>query len=314
MAGYAYRAGGQGVPFCGQAPTGIMYMVQNVFLGENPDRALKQLPCGFQQVAGIVYDRLGPASGLGRNFFLQPSVDGFVVQSITLDDTTPVTIDNPLSWGVFSEGLDSLAVVPTGYLVGVNRQNHHMQILELPPAAIDSSQAPQAVPFAVAKMGLGTREGLLSAPVAVTVIDATVLILEDGNQRLQAVDVSGNPVPRFQNGTSSVVTLEQGSGITYLDLAVEGMGYIYVLSFVNNGLTAADYRLDIYDPQGNHLNRTTGVAAARLAVDTFRNVYTLNYEVVANTPRIEPSLSQWNPSTPEGCPTAPPVPTATPTP
>jgi hypothetical protein len=34
------------------------------------------------------------------------------------------------------------------------------------------------------------------------------------------------------------------------------------------------------------------------AVDTFRNVYTLNYETIANAPQIEPSLSQWAPSTP----------------
>jgi hypothetical protein len=317
MAGYAYRAGGQGVPFCGQTVSGIAYMLQNVFLAEDPDRALKQLPCGFQQVAGIVYDRLGPASGDGRNFFLQPTPDGFFVQSIVLDDSTPINLNNPLSWGVFSQGLDSLAVVPTGFVVGVNRQNHQMQILELPPAAVDSAEAPQAVPFAVTKMGLGTRAGLLSAPVAVAVIDATILILEDGNQRVQAVDVSGNPVMLFKNGTASTFALEQGTGIAYLDLGVEGLGYIYVLSYVNNGMTAADYRLDLYDPQGNFLARTTGVAAARLAVDTFRNVYTLNYEVVANAPRIEPSLSQWNPSTPEGCPTpsttavACPTPTAT---
>jgi hypothetical protein len=64
--------------------------------------------------------------------------------------------------------------------------------------------------------------------VAVAVIDATILILEDGNQRIQAVDVSGNPVLIFQNGTSNIVTLEQGTGITYLDLGVEGMGYLYV--------------------------------------------------------------------------------------
>ena len=189
-----------------------------------------------------------------------------------------------------------------------------MQILELPPAAVDSSQAPQAVPFAVAKMGFGTRTGLLNAPVAVAVRDATILILEDGNQRIQAVDVSGNPVMLFDNGTSSIVTLQPESGVTYLDLGVEGLGYMYVLSFVNEGTAVDDYRLDIYDPQGAFLTRTTGVAAARLAVDTFRNVYTLNYEVVANAPRIEPSLSQWNPSTPEGCPTAPPLPTPTATP
>lgn len=305
MAGYAYRAGGQGVPFCGQTLSGIQYMVQNVFLGENPNSGLKQLPCGFEQVAGIVYDRLGPVTGIGRNFFLQPTPSGFFVQSITLDDATPINLQNPLSWGVFSQALDSLAVVPTGYVVGVNSLNHQMQILELPAAPVDAAQAPQAVPFAVTKMGLGTRAGLLADPVAVAVFDATILILENGNQRIQAVDVSGNPVLIFQNGTSNIVTLEQGTGITYLDLGVEGMGYMYVLSFVNDGMAADDYRLDVYDPQGNFLTRTTGVAAARLAVDTFRNVYTLNYEVVANAPRIEPSLSQWNPSTPEGCPTPP---------
>ncbi len=167
----------------------------------------------------------------------------------------------------------------------------------------DPRNAPQAVPFPVSKMGYGTRVGLLNTPVAVTVFDATVLILENGNQRIQAVDVSGNPVLRFQNGTTNLVELEQGTGIVYLDLGVEGMGYMYVLSYVNDGATADDYRLDIYDPQGNQLLRATGIAAARLAVDTFRNVYTLNYETIANAPRVEPSLSQWNPMTPGGCPT-----------
>jgi len=305
MVGYAYEAGGQGVPFCGQTVSGIMNMLQNIFLADDPDRGLKQLPCGFTEAVGIVYDKLGPASGMGRNFFLQPTAQGFFLQSITLDDSTPINLNNPLSWGQFSQALDSLAVVPTGYVVGVNRQNHKMEILELPPQAVDASNAPQSVPFSVSKMGQGTRSGLLNAPVAVAVIDAAILILEDGNQRVQAVDVSGNPVLRFQNGTTSIVDLEKGSGIVYLDLGVEGMGYFYVLSFVNDAMTPADYRLDIYDPQGNFLTRTTGVAAARMAVDTFRNVYTLNYETIANAPRIEPSLSQWNPSTPAGCPTPP---------
>ncbi len=39
-----------------------------------------------------------------------------------------------------------------------------------------------------------------------------------------------------------------------------------------------------------------GVAAAGLAVDTFRNVYTLNYASVAGLARVEPSLSQWVPA------------------
>jgi hypothetical protein len=74
---------------------------------------------------------------------------------------------------------------------------------------------------------------------------------------------------------------------------------MYVLSYINDGRMVADYRVDIYTPQGNFLARTTGIAAARLAVDTFRNVYTLNYATIAGAPRVEPSLSQWEPSTPD---------------
>ena len=305
MAGYAYQAGGQGVTFCDETESGIMHIFQNVVLAQNPDRALKQLPCGFRQPAGIVYDKLGPVSGRGLNFFVQPTAQGFLVQSITLDDTTPVDLNNPLSWGRFTQALDAFAVVPTGYVVGVDRQNHNMEILELPAMPVNANDDPADVPYAVMKMGSGKRPGLLDTPVAVTVIDAAILILEQGNRRIQAVDVSGNPVLRFQNGTTSLVELERGLRVVYLDLGVEGKGYMYVLSFVNDGMDAADYRLDIYDPQGNFLTRTTGVAAARMAVDTFRNVYTLNYETIANAPSVEPSLSQWEPSTPAGCPTPP---------
>jgi len=190
-------------------------------------------------------------------------------------------------------------VVPTGYVVGVNRVSHKMEILQLPAAALPRAEAPEAVPFAVQKGGPGTRPGLMLVPVAVTVADATILVLEDGNKRVQAFDVSANPVLRFANGTSSVFKLaDQGADVVYLDLAVEAKGYIYVLSYVNDGLRAADYRLDVYTPQGDLLARTTGVAAARVAVDTFRNIYALNYETIAGAARVEPSLSQWGPSTP----------------
>ena len=106
------------------------------------------------------------------------TASGFFLQSITLDDSTPINLNNPLSWGVFSQALDSLAIVPTGYVVGVDRQNHKMEILEPPSKAVDAGNAPQAVPFAMMKMGLVPRAGLLSAPLAVAVIDATILILE----------------------------------------------------------------------------------------------------------------------------------------
>jgi hypothetical protein len=299
MAGYSFSAGGQGDrPYCGETGGGVMHLFQNVFLGDNPERGLKVLPCGFRHPAGIVYERLAPANG--RHFFFEPAADGqsYFLESVVLDTTTPFALNNPLAWGRFTQALESVAVVPTGYVVGVSRLTHKMEILQLPKMAVDRATAPEAVPFAVQKGGEGTREGLMNAPVAVAVLDATILVLETGNARIQAFDVSANPVRLFKNGTSATIELEKTADLEYLDIAVEGLGYMYVLSATNHGLTLNDYRLDVLTPQGNRLARTTGVAAARLAVDTFRNVYTLNYASVIGAPRVEPSLSQWVPSTP----------------
>jgi len=307
MAGYSFQAGGQNIALCDGGTASILQVIQNIFLGQNAQSGFKQLSCGFTQPVGIVYERLGPPDGTGMNFFLEPSTDSFLVKSVVADTSTPFDVSTAQAWGQFSEPLDSVALVPTGYLVGVNRMNHKMEILELPPAAVDSNQAPQSVAFAVQKMGLGTRPGLLGSPVALAVFGTTILILEDGNRRIQAVDVSGNPVLQFQGQTMSLIDLSavesDPSSVVYLDIGVEGLGYMYVLSYTNGGLSADDYRLDIWDPDGNHLLRKTGVAAARMAVDTFRNVYTLNYETIVGAPRVEPSLSQWEPSTPAGCPT-----------
>ena len=87
-------------------------------------------------------------------------------------------------------------------------------------------------------------------------------------------------------------------------MAVESTGWIYILSFVGSGRNASDYRLDLYDPNESrriYTSRTTGVAAAKLAVSLWRNVYTLNYEPLVGPHGPEPTISQWIPSTPDGC-------------
>ena len=294
--GYGFQAGGQGVTFCGETGGGVMYRVQNISLLAGTDRNFKELPCGFRQPAGIVYDRLGPANGAGRNFFVQSTANGFFLQSMVLDASTPLGF-SPLSWGRFSEPLDSLVVHPMGFVVGVNRDNHKMEILQLPDAAVDSNVAPDAIPFAVPKAGEGDRAGLLRAPVALTVFEGAILVLEAGNLRVQALDVSGNPVNLFGGQTSPTFALIEPNA-TYLDIGVDGLGYVYVLSFVGAGANASDYRVDIYTPDGVFLTRTPGMSAGRLTVDTFRSVYTLNFETLSGTPHIEPSLSQWVPITP----------------
>jgi hypothetical protein len=85
--------------------------------------------------------------------------------------------------------------------------------------------------------------------------------------------------------------------VTYLSMSTELKGYIYVLSYTGDGSSVTDYRLDIYQPNGPWLARTTGVNAAKVVVDMWRNLYTLNYEsLLGPGERTEPSVSTWIPS------------------
>lgn len=103
-------------------------------------------------------------------------------------------------------------------------------------------------------------------------------------------------------------TAANRANTTFLDLAVESKGFIYVLSYINDGSQPTDYYLDLYDPTGNYLStvpdsiKTTtpqNIVAGKITVDKFRNLYSLNYETIANPPAgPEPSLSHWEPTTP----------------
>jgi len=96
---------------------------------------------------------------------------------------------------------------------------------------------------------------------------------------------------------------------TYLDLGVEMQGFLYVLSYTGDGKAVENYKLDIYDPTGKWLSRTpdknkdpkaTGVNGARLVVDMWRSMYTLNFEhFLGPGDRTEPSVSTWLPTTPK---------------
>ncbi|BBB92572.1 MAG TPA: hypothetical protein PKA28_03910 [Methylomusa anaerophila] len=88
---------------------------------------------------------------------------------------------------------------------------------------------------------------------------------------------------------------------TYLDMASEIKGYIYVLAYNDDGKKIADYYIDIYEPGGKWLSRTYGVNAGKFIVDMWRNMFTLNFESqLGPGGRTEPSVSEWIPSTPDG--------------
>ena len=120
--------------------------------------------------------------------------------------------------------------------------------------------------------------------------------------RLRAFGKFGHPIKFFFGKTAfSAALASETDLVTYLDVGIESKGYIYVLSYINDGDVIDDYHLDIYNPDGSFLVRTTGANAARMTVDLWRNVYTLNYEtIVGPNGRTEPSVSQWIPPVPAG--------------
>jgi hypothetical protein len=134
-------------------------------------------------------------------------------------------------------------------------------------------------------------------------LDGRFLVLEEGTRRIQCFDISGNPVPYFKagSGKSAVLVLRSTSAsiTSYLDLSVEAKGYVFVLACDEDGSKPENYRVDIYEPDGSFLVSTSRVAAARIAVDLARSLYTLNWETfIGAEGRTEPSVSLWLPPPP----------------
>ena len=88
-----------------------------------------------------------------------------------------------------------------------------LEVLTLPSSPATDSQAVAAVIVG----GQGSRPGLFNGPAALIVTsDGRVLVLEQGNSRIQAVDVNGNPVYCFSRPSvgsapaSALSGLDQG--------------------------------------------------------------------------------------------------------
>ncbi len=95
---------------------------------------------------------------------------------------------------------------------------------------------------------------------------------------------------------TAALRTQADNAVQYLDIAIEGKGYIYLLYFTGAGTSAAQYMLDIYNPDGTVLLDAplSGIAAAKMAVDQWRTLWTLNYETLLGPGnRTEPTVSGW---------------------
>ncbi len=316
--GYAWQGQtsdpSQGAECGGGGPAQLDQMAN---LNTGPDAQDEYLagPCGLNN-GGVKLSYSLLTHGT-NNFYLDTSTDVLHLRQIELSPPSfePPSASNPSpasqSWGVLNFMPDALFIHPAGHIVSINNANHKMETLKIPNGPLPDGQAAVQL-LAQPKCGKGSRPGLMTSPKALAVApDGTILVLESGAPtatpplpaRIQAFDIGGNPKPFFpQQPVPYVLELTatpNSAGWDYLDMAIEYGGFIYVLSTLRGA-----NRLDIYSPAQTGttpIATTTGFNAAKIAVDFWRNLYTLNYEVIptaSNTPPgfTEPSISLWVPN------------------
>jgi hypothetical protein len=316
--GYLWRASGQDLPLAG---TGNPYSGQEwTFQALDqaaPQSGLKVSDYGYTPMPCLAFPPPTMANPVADGFLLEPGPGPskglqMWLRAVSLQPGQPMIASPGQSFGRFTFPQDDLAIHPAGYAVALNTASCKLQVLRLTTLTADA-----AAPAAAILAGRGTRPGLLSDPVAVTCALDRVLVLQAGSAgyypqgSICALDVKGNPVSCFAPlrpfgpaGFGWVTGLHPegpDTNVVVVDISVESKGYLYVLKYlepVSGQVLASDYRLDIYHPDGSFLTQVPGLAAARLQVDLWRNVFTLNYEILQGSGRTEPSVAGWIPSTP----------------
>ena len=306
--GYLWTASGQDVPIVGTGGdnySGQISTFQAVGDGAEPQSALKFSGDGYIARPCLAFPPPTAANPAADGFLLEPNLQGaatsMYLRALSLQPGQPLLASPGQSFGQFTGLPDDLAIHTAGYAVALSIGTSTLQILRIGTLVPDAS-APAASIYA----GQGTRAGLLSDPAAVACSLDKILVLQTSPPHPQgcvaAFDFKGNPVNCFFDGMSVMPLRSEGNaGVVPLDISVESKGYIYALKYFTpeaGVVTSGDYRLDIYAPDGSFLTQMTGLAAARLHVDLWRNLFTLNYEIIPGTGRTEPSVSQWIPSTP----------------
>jgi hypothetical protein len=304
--GYLWAASGQGVPLVntGNQPySGQMHTFQALGDAAAPQSRLKFSGYGYIAKPCLAFPPPTMAHPLADGFLLEPGTSGtaMLLRGVSLTPGQPLIAAPGQCFGRFTGPQDDLALHPAGYAVALNGATRKLQVVRLTAQTADAS-----APVAAILAGQGSRPGLLSDPVAVACGLDKIVVLQTSPDHPQgcvcAFDVKGNPVNCF-TGAASVTGLhpEVTANVSVLDLSIESKGYLYILKYLapaSGPVLASDYRLDIYNPDGTFLTQVAGLAAARLQVDLWRNLFTLNYEILPGSGRTEPSVAAWIPSTP----------------
>ena len=269
---------------------------------------------GYARPPFLLLDPFVQRTDEGNSVLLEPdpNTQAYHVRKVSLDSTTGAPSWDPtVSYGTFLLPVSAAGLHSSGHVVAIHTDSGRFGWLK--PVA-----TPPLPVLAAYSAGSGTQVGLLNSPIALAVTNAgTVLVLEAGGQ-ISAFDLNGNPVAYFGTALTRRTLLAPGrrrlgasaqgqftlplvSSGTYLDLAVDGAGQMYVLYYTGDGVAPGDYRVDVYTPAGAVLDTNSpGVNVPHLAVDYFRNLYAGNFsplaDIATGQAHIDPALTVAEPS------------------
>lgn len=325
--GYVWKAFSSGETPCpGEPSFGQLYQYQTVSTAQNPEDGYRVDACGTELPPFLSLDPTATALQ-GSHFIVAPKDGLWYVREVTLSQGGfEVSTGSYGSFPVYLDGF--VRNTATGRMAGISKDYSKILVLDPPDAPVDDEDAPQAIPLsgqALTQEGLASNPTLLANPIAMRMAPKDALMVLDDvhgitegtddrsvRGQLKAFSFDGTPIAYFgpegsQTNTLALTEEDDNVEVHYLDFLMDLQDYVFVLSYssprndATHKVTFEDYRLDIFMPDGSWLSRTTGVAAARIAMDPWRVLFTLNYESFAGPGgRTEPSVSEWIPSTPAG--------------
>jgi hypothetical protein len=252
---------------------------------------------GYARRPFLLFDAFVGPGDVGNHVLLEPddTDEGYHVRSLIIDpSTSTLSWDSSTSLGYFRLPISAAALHSSGRVVAVH--THSGRLGQVLPAATPLP------PLAAYTAGPGDETGLLRSPTAIAITNpGIVIVLEAGRARLSAFDLNLHPVRYFGTTSPRSFRLELPSSLTYLDVAVDGAGQIYLLSYSNDGSQPSDYRIDVYTATGEPLaTNSPGTNVPHLAVDYFRSIFAANYsallDIGTGQPHIDPALRVAEPS------------------
>ena len=231
-------------------------------------------------------------------------------------DTGAPTWDSNASYGTFLMSVSAAALHSSGRVVAVHTDSGRFGVAQPGEHAARRRWRPTAR----ARGAQPLQVGLLGSPIAIAVTNpGVVIVLEASGQhgpQLAAFDLNGNPVPLLSaagDPTSAGprrplapagqgnYTLPWSPSGTYLDLAVDGSGQIYVLYYTGAGTSARRLpRRRLHPDRDRPGHPQPGVNVPHLAIDYWRSIYAANYDPLTDIgttkPHIDPALGVVEPS------------------